>query len=192
MVEKDLGRNLGKDLDGSFERLVKVYQVRLYSFARRLTNHSQEAEDIAQEAFVRAYRALKTYPPERIEMMDVKPWLYRILLNVFRNQVRRGHLQTVPLEKIHSHLSEPRVTEGPIDPESLVGDFEIRNHLRIALALLPEKYRVPVVLRYVEGIGYSKMGEIFNQPEGTMKANVSRGIRLLREMWILRNKEKTR
>jgi RNA polymerase sigma-70 factor (ECF subfamily) len=192
MIEKDLRCALGKDLDGNFERLVKGCQGRLYSFALRLTNHSHEAEDIVQEAFVRAYRALKTYPSGRIEAMNVKPWLYRILLNIFRNRLRRGQLRTISLEKIHSHLDKVRGNGRAIDPESLFGDSEIQNHLKIALALLPEKYRTPMVLRYVEGFGYSKMREILKQPEGTIRSNVSRGIRLLRERWIQRSKEERR
>jgi RNA polymerase sigma-70 factor (ECF subfamily) len=190
MTERELAGELGKNLDGSFEWLVRVYQDRLYSFARRLTNHAQDAEEVVQEAFVRAYQALKTYPSERIETMDLKPWLYRILLNVFRNRVRRGRPQTVSLEKMNADGGIPRVNEGPIDPESLVGDSEIRNHLEKALSSLPEKYRVPVILRYVEGIEYSKMREILKQPEGTIKANVHRGIRMLKEKWSQRNKEK--
>jgi len=190
MTERELAGELGRNLDLSFERLVRAYQDRLYSFAWRLTHHAQDAEEVVQEAFVRAYQALKTYPPERIETMDLKPWLYRILLNVFRNRIRRGRPQIVSLDKIIADSGIPRVDEGPIDPESLVGDSEIRNHLEKALISLPEKYRVPVVLRYVEGIEYSKMREILKQPEGTIKANVHRGIRLLRERWIRQNKEK--
>jgi RNA polymerase sigma-70 factor (ECF subfamily) len=192
MTEREFAEELGKNLDGCFERLVRAYQDRLYSFAQRLTRHVQDAEEVVQETFVRAYQALKTYPPGRIESMDLKPWLYRILLNVFRNRIRRGCLQTVSLDKINVNSGMSKVNEATIDPESLVGESEIRKQLGKALTSLPEKYRVPVVLRYVEGIAYSEMREILKQPEGTIKANVHRGIELLRSRWIQRDKETKR
>src|SRR2546428_13437090 len=77
-----------EDLEGCFERLVREYQDRLYSFAHRLTGNSEDAEEIAQDAFVRAYRAMKTYPTERIRTLSLKAWLYRITLNVARNRMR--------------------------------------------------------------------------------------------------------
>src|SRR6185369_939386 len=79
---------LAEDLEGSFERLVREYQDRLYSFAHRLAGNPQDAEEIAQDAFVRAYRAMKTYPAERIRSLSLKAWLYQITLNVARNRFR--------------------------------------------------------------------------------------------------------
>ena len=80
--------DLARDLEGSFERMVRDYQDRLYSFAHRLTGNPEDAEEIAQDAFVRAYRALKTYPAERVRALQLKAWLYRITLNLARNRFR--------------------------------------------------------------------------------------------------------
>src|ERR1700693_3640144 len=86
--EAALEAALAEDLEGCFERLVREYQDRLYSFAHRLAGNPQDAEEIAQDAFVRAYRAMKTYPPERIRALSLKAWLYQITLNVARNRMR--------------------------------------------------------------------------------------------------------
>jgi len=96
--EQQLIDSLAADLAGSFERLMETYQDRLYSLALRLSGNAQDAEEIAQDAFVRAYRALRDYPAERIAALALRPWLYRITLNVYRNKVRGKRVSVVPLE----------------------------------------------------------------------------------------------
>ena len=93
-----LNAALAQDLDGSFEGLVRAYQDRLYSFALRLTGRREDAEEVAQDAFVRAYRALKTYPAERVRALALKAWLYQITLNVARNRLRGKRRVFVPIE----------------------------------------------------------------------------------------------
>jgi len=189
MEEKILAAELSRNIDQGFEKLVRAYQDRIYSFALRLTNHAQDGEDIAQEGFVRAYRALKTYPAERIKTMDLKPWIYRIVLNVFRNRRRGYRPKTVSLDDQNAHLAlESREHTAP-SPQFVLEISERRKQLAEALASLPGKYRVPVVLRHVEGLTYKEMSEILEEPEGTVKSNVHRGARLLREAWVRQRKE---
>jgi RNA polymerase sigma-70 factor (ECF subfamily) len=172
---------LAKDLDGSFERFVRVYQNRIYSFALRLSHNTQDAEDVAQEAFVRAYQALKSYSQDRIELMVLKPWLYKITLNVFRNRARGRHLQLVSLNKTDDDSSVEPQDDKSRSPESIFETTESRNQLDALVARLPEKYRVAVILRYVEGLDYAKLAAVLGQPIGTVKSNVHRGIQLLRK-----------
>jgi RNA polymerase sigma-70 factor (ECF subfamily) len=179
--EEELATALAKNLDGSFERLVRIYQNRLYSFALRLSHNTHDAEDIAQEAFVKAYQALKSYSRDRIEIMVLKPWLYKITLNVFRNRVRGRHLQLASLNKTDDDTPvEPQDDESQ-RPESIFETTESRNQLDALVARLPEKYRVAVILRYVEGLDYAKLAAVLRQPIGTAKSNVHRGIQLLRK-----------
>jgi hypothetical protein len=79
-----LAAALAKDLDGSFEQLVRDFQDRLFSFALRLTGRREDAEEVTQDAFVRAYRALQTYPAARVRAMALKAWLYQVTLNAPR------------------------------------------------------------------------------------------------------------
>ena len=181
MNEKELATALGKSLDGSFERLVRIYQNRLYSFALRLSHNTHDAEDIAQEAFVRAYQALKSYRQNRIEGMVLKPWLYKITLNVFRNRVRGRHLPWVSLDKTDGDSPVEPEDDESHRPESIFETTERRNQLDALIARLPEKYRVAVILRYVEGLDYAKLAAVMGQPIGTVKSNVHRGIHLLKK-----------
>src|SRR4029453_7564055 len=102
--DDSLRERIACDLDGSFEELVRTYQDRLFSFALRLTSRREDAEEVAQDAFVKAYRALATYPAERIRAMALRAWLYQITLNVVRNRVRGKKLKLVSLD----HPISPR------------------------------------------------------------------------------------
>ena len=192
MEEKTLAEELTKNLDRGFEKMVRTYQDRMYSFAIRLTGHVQDGEDVAQEGFVRAYRALKSYPGERISSMDLKPWLYRIVLNVFRNR-RRGYRPTIlPLNEGKAGPGLGAREDASFSPQSLLEVSEGQKQLAKALASLPGKYRVPVILRHMEGLSYGEMSEMIGQPAGTLKSNVHRGLRMLREAWVRQTKEDER
>ena len=80
---------LADDLDGTFERLVRAHQDRLYSIALRMLGDPGEAEEAAQDALVRAYRALARYEPERIRDLQLRPWLATIVLNLCRSRLSR-------------------------------------------------------------------------------------------------------
>src|ERR1700686_5909903 len=96
--EQSLAAHLAVDLDGHFEAFVRAFQDRMYAFALRLTGSRQDAEESTQDAFVRAYRALESYAPERRRELHLRAWLYQIVLNVVRNRVRRHTLAVVPLD----------------------------------------------------------------------------------------------
>lgn len=182
-----LGEALAACVDSAFEGLVRAYQQRIYAFVLRLTATSADAEEIAQDTFVRAYRALASYPPERIRALALRPWLYQIALNLARNRARdtrhERQLTVVP-PRPREDPEEPAAIEPEDDPalrpEALAEASEARRELAAKLAELPTRYRAAVVLRHVEGFSYSEMAELLGQPIGTVKANVHRGVRLLR------------
>lgn len=184
--KQDLASGLSTDLAGSFERLMEGYQDRLYALALRLSGNAQDAEEIAQDAFVNAYRALRDYPAERIAALSLRPWLYRITLNVYRNRIRRKRVSLVPLEEPGEDEGQPRdvadaASSGRGRPEEATMQAELQGELAALLATLPGRYRVAVILRYVEGLSYAELAEALEQPVGTVKAHVHRGIRQLRE-----------
>ena len=178
--EDRLCGELATDLDGSFPRLVVAFQGRLYAFALRLTGSPRDAEEIAQDAFIRAYRALRGYPEERVRGMVLKSWLYQITLNVARNQLRRRHPATVSLDQEGDNAPASLPDDDSRGPEALFQRAEERNQLAGLVATLPEHYRAAVVLRHVSGLSYAEVADILKQPAGTVKANVHRGIQLLR------------
>jgi RNA polymerase sigma-70 factor (ECF subfamily) len=181
--DETLREGLAVDLDGSFEGLVRAYQDRLYSFALRVTRNPQDAEEVAQDAFVRAYRALGTYGAERIRALALRAWLYRITLNVARNRLRGKKPRVVSLD--HPRDGAETVWEPADDPsERPDARYEAgraRADIETLVQQLPKRYREPLVLRYVEGLRLDEVAKILRQPLGTAKSNVHRAIVALRE-----------
>jgi RNA polymerase sigma-70 factor (ECF subfamily) len=177
MDKTSLNRHLARDLDRHFEALVLEYQDRLYRFALRLSGNTHDAEEIAQDAFIRAYGALQGYGPERIRALTIRPWLYQITLNVWKNRVRRKQLPRMELvDEIASRGDGPeREAETAVRKEAVTE----------ALAALPARFREAVVLRHIEELSYSEIAAVLDQPVGTVKANVHRGIDALRRSRVL-------
>jgi RNA polymerase sigma-70 factor, ECF subfamily len=181
--EQALPASLALNVDGYFEQLVAHYQDRLFSFAYRLTANREDAEEVAQDAFVRAYRALKAYPSDRIRSLSMRAWLYQITLNVARNRLRRKKLRLVSMSS-RSDEAQPGL-DVPDDPEtrpdSTLEKAERRANLAALVASLPERYRSTLILRYVEGLRLEEVAAILKQPLGTVKSNAHRAVVALRE-----------
>jgi RNA polymerase sigma factor (sigma-70 family) len=169
----DLSERLARDLDGCFADLIAAHQDLVFGVALRVLAERHAAEDVAQEAFVRAYRALKRYPPERVAEIRLRPWLARISLNLARNERRRLR-PTDPLDAATEH---PQAGDGPV---RLAERREEHRFWSLLLAQLPERYRLAVALRHVEGMSYAEMADALARPIGSVKSDVHRGVRELR------------
>ena len=166
---------LARDLDAGFERLVLAHQDRVYGLALTLTASPADAEDVAQDTFVRAHRALRGYDAARIAELKLRPWLHRIALNVVRNRVRVRRVSTVELAEACT------VADGATaGPEAVVMGRASADDLRAMVLALPVVYRDSVVLRHVQQLSYAEAADVLGKPEGTVKANVHRGLGLLR------------
>lgn len=179
-AETKLLAALASNCDAAFEQVVYAYQGRLYAFALRLTGNPQDAEEIAQDAFVRAYQALATYDSQRIRTLALRAWLYQIALNVFRNRVRGRRLPLVPLE---GEGDEPVIEiedDARARPEEQLLRSEGREELGALVLRLAPRLRVAVVLRHVEGMSYCEIATLLDEPVGTVKSNVHRGTLQLR------------
>ena len=158
--------------DRVFERMVRDHQDRIFALSLALTGNRHDAEEVAQDTFLRAYRALCGYTPERVRELKEKAWLHRIAVNVVRNQVRVKRPRLVELNG-----SEPDTRTGP--EEDALRRAEI-DALAARVAALPVRYREAVVLRHVQELTYEEVSEALGQPVGTVKANVHRGLKMLR------------
>jgi RNA polymerase sigma factor (sigma-70 family) len=178
---------LARDLDTSFAMLVEHHQDLVFGVARRLVRNSSDAEDLAQDTFVRAYRALRTWPAERIAALQVRGWLARICLNLVRNRARdlaaRGGPQ-VDLEK----AVEPADSLRP-GPEAAFERRESARHWSRLLDELPHRYATAVALRHVDGLSYPELAEALDRPVNTVKSDVHRGVALLREAFEREERE---
>jgi len=155
-------------VDGDFDGLVLEYQDAIYRFALRLTNCPHEAEDVAQDTFVRAWRGGWT------SITDLRPWLYRVALNVVRNRMRRKRHPVTDLQNAAD------LTSTDPEPAHVAERSETRAELTTRLAALPLRYREAVVLRHVEELGYDEIASATGRPAGTIKSDVHRGLALLR------------
>jgi RNA polymerase sigma-70 factor (ECF subfamily) len=173
-MEAELNDLLATDVDSGFEPLVRAYGQRLFAFAYAMSGNAADAEEVAQDAFVRAHRALRRYEPERVRELSLSAWLHRIALNVFRNRQRGRRPRLVPLEP---HLPVPDTASGP--ERQALARAELRE-LAGEVSRLPEPHRAAVVLRCVQGMSYAEAASLLGQPEGTVKSNVHRGLATLR------------
>ncbi len=166
-----------------FERIVDDYQRRLYGFALRMTGNREDAEEIVQDAFVRAFRALGKMTEEQRAELRLQPWLYTITLNVTRNRLRSKRPTNVALDS----LADPdallnNTQEGPEQPEQIVERGTDLALVEQALLQLPMHLRAAATLRFIEGRSHPEIAEILNQPIGTVKSHVHRAVRILRRI----------
>jgi RNA polymerase sigma-70 factor (ECF subfamily) len=180
--DETLTRALAVDLDRAFEALVRAYQDRLYAFGLRLTGSPRDAEEIAQDAFVRAYRALARYPAERVETLKLRAWLFQVTVNVARNRARARRPAEVPLlspDGAYDSLADPPADESE-QPDQVAERHDEQDRVAAVVATLPERYRAAVVLRHIQGLSYQEIAAVLGQPAGTVKSNVHRGVASLR------------
>jgi RNA polymerase sigma-70 factor (ECF subfamily) len=169
-------RRLADDLDAAFKEFLAHHQDLVYGIALRSTKSPADAEELAQDAFVRAYRALGTYERARIRALRPRGWLAAITSNLARNRARRAAPRTTDLEVV----AEVRADAAP-GPERMAERREAARAWQARLEALPPRYRRAVELRHVSGLSYPELAEALDRPLGTVKSDVHRGIRLLRQ-----------
>ena len=183
MDDDVLARHLAADLDRGFEALVHAHQDRLYTIALRLLGEPNDAEEVAQDAFVRAYRALASWERDRRLAVRLRPWLASIVVNLARNRRRRQVDRQPPLrlESILAAGLEPAVNPAR-EPEATGLRRDAAERWAARLLRCPEALRTAVVLRHVVGLGTGEIAEATGRPEGTVKNDIHRGLARLREI----------
>lgn len=185
--EVDLAGRLAEDLDATFEELVVAHQDRLYAFLLGMTADGGQAEDLAQETFWKAYRALRRYPADRVAALHVGPWLRRIALNTLRNAVRGRRAAQVLVADPPDDPPDDAQRERELEPEQVTLRRHEQERLLGALATLPEPVRAAILLRHAEDLSVGEVAEILRLPAGTVKSHVHRGLARLRG--VLREEE---
>ena len=161
----------------AFCEIVTRYQKQIYSLAYRLTNNPDDAQDLAQEAFSKIYLVLSKYDPGR----PFFPWMYKVAANVFYSKLRSGRNkpQEVSLDKVIDF--SPLVPSRDTHPEEYSLVRETQELVQRAIAELPENYRVPIVLRYLEELSYKGISEVMGLPVTTIETRLYRGKILLQK-----------
>jgi len=179
--DEKLSASLVTNLECGFEQVVLAYQHRLYGFALRLSGNPEDAEEIAQDTFVRAYHALTTYTPPQTATLQLRPWLFQIALNVFRNRVRQVRPKQVSLDADEGGPADWLEADRLDQPEQVAVNVERERALSLLIDSLPEHFRIAIVLRHIEGLSYIEMAALLGHPVGTLKAHVHRGVKHLQQ-----------
>jgi RNA polymerase sigma-70 factor (ECF subfamily) len=168
---------------GEFESLVRQYQKPVYSIALRMTGNPEEAQDLAQEAFVRAYRSFDSY--RRGTSFD--RWLYRIITNLYIDEVRRRK-RTPYVESLDQRIAtdegefEREVPDLSDSPEVVFDRHHIDESIQRALASLPPDFRMAIILCDIEGFSYEEISQIMRTSIGTVRSRIHRARRALRDL----------
>ncbi len=164
-----------------FDRLVERYHKQAYNIAYRMTGNHADAEDLTQEAFVRAFRFFGNYRRD----WPFDNWLYKIMSNLFVDDLRRrpkAHLQSLdqPLDLSGSGEVYLEIPDVGANPERMVMSHELDEHIQHALNGLPNDFRMTVVLADIEGMSYEEISIAMKCSLGTVRSRLHRGRKLLR------------
>ena len=164
----------------AFDLLVLKYQSRLVSIAFKYVKEIQLAEDISQEAFIKAYKAIDSFREESA----FYTWLYRITANTAKNYlVSKGRRRESSISELSTLESEEQFVIASHDsPDEILLAQELRNTLFNAVSSLPEDTRTALSLREFEGLNYEEIAKIMNCPVGTVRSRIFRGREALEDL----------
>ena len=169
-----LVRRVQRGDKGAFDALVLKYQHKLVKLVMRYVRNPAEAEDIAQEAFIKAYRALPQFRGDSA----FYTWLYRIAINTAKNAVVSRERSPVEYDLDRNNNDESYDMQGRMKdsetPEGLVLTDEIRSTVNAAIDALPEDLRTAIVLRELEGLSYEEIAAAMDCPVGTVRSRIFR------------------
>ncbi len=170
MDEQELIRRVRNGDQQAFAQIMTLYKDKIVNYLYQFTNDYQKAVELAQETFVRVYFKADKYKP----IAPLSSWIYAIASNLAKTELKRTkRMATVPLDDLTNKYSTGTYYEDRADPGI------IRN-LWEALEALPPRYRIPVVLKDMEGFSQEEIARIIDRPVGTVKARISRGRKQLR------------
>jgi RNA polymerase sigma-70 factor (ECF subfamily) len=154
---------------GAFGTLVTRHAGMVRRLTRAVLHDPDDADDAAQDAFLRAWMAIDRFRPEEA----LTPWLVRVAVNAARDLARRRRVRRT--EEVDAQLTDPRPA-----PDAVTHDAMLRSRLDQALAALPERQRTALVLFEVEGFAHAEIGALLGVPEGTVRSDVFHARRRLR------------
>ncbi|MBU6314961.1 MAG: sigma-70 family RNA polymerase sigma factor [Acidobacteria bacterium] len=159
-----------------FAKQAMQYAPQLYSAALRMTRNNADAEDLVQEAFLRAYRSFHTFE----EGTNLRAWLFRILtntyINIYRAKQRRPQQQELgDVEELYLYRRVADIDPMSRSAEDTLFDWFTDDEVKQALEDLPENFRIPVLLADVEEFSYKEIAEMLDIPIGTVMSRLHRG-----------------
>ncbi|WP_047980536.1 RNA polymerase sigma factor SigW [Ornithinibacillus contaminans] len=173
-------KQVKKGDQAAFEDVVMFYQDRIFQHCLRMLGNVHEAEDIAQEAFIRAYVNIHSYDEHR----KFSTWLYRIATNLTIDRLRKRKPDYYLDAEVKGTDGLDMYSQLAADeklPEDEVEGIELQSYIQQQIAQLPPKYRSIIMLRYLEDFSLQEISDILDIPLGTVKTRIHRGREALRK-----------
>jgi RNA polymerase sigma-70 factor (ECF subfamily) len=171
-----VARSQGGDVE-SFNQLILRWERPIFALAYRVIGREEEARDVCQEAFLRAYRALPGFKGQA----KFSSWLYRITLNLCRDWIRKQRRQPVSQLPEDADIDEIAASTGPIESiEDLVARRELSSVVEDAMTRLPEEQRTAIVLKEYHGMTFQEIADLQGCPLSTVKTRLYQGLSVLR------------
>jgi len=185
-LQRDTDANLVREAQGgapgAYSELVRRYQDRIYTVISGMVSAREDALDLTQETFLKAYTALVRFRQDA----GFYTWLYQIAIHlcIDYNRKRKRYLEPLPLDRslLQDLGVEPQDTSPAGDPERSTINVHLRAAIHAALQQLPAPFRTAVVLHDIDGLSQEEVASILECPLGTAKSRIQRGRRQLREL----------
>lgn len=173
--------------EDAFTLLVRRHQQSLINFIARYINDRDGAEDLAQETFIRIFKAARRYKPGQAHF---KTWMYHIASNLCKNELRnRGRRNRYRADNVvdsdgdseQIDLIENAPADAASQPEVALERKELHDAIQRAIAELPEQYRMPLILRDLQGLSYDEISDALELRSGTTKSRINRARLMLKD-----------
>ncbi|MDH4063283.1 MAG: sigma-70 family RNA polymerase sigma factor, partial [Acidobacteriota bacterium] len=161
----------------SFNQLIKRWERPIYALAYRVIGRDEDARDVCQEAFLRAFRGLPRFKGEA----KFSSWLYRITLNLCRDWIRRQKRTPVVAAPEGVDIIELAADQGPVESvEDLVARRQLSDTVAVAMQRLPEEQRTAIILKEYHGLTFQEIADLQGCPLSTVKTRLYQGLSVLR------------
>jgi RNA polymerase sigma-70 factor, ECF subfamily len=183
IIKKRIKQVLKGDQD-AYAEIVEIFKDKIFQLCYRMLGNRHEAEDMAQEAFIRAYVNITSFNIN----LKFSTWLYRIATNLCIDRIRKKKPDYYLDAEVAGTDGLTMYSQVPADtalPEDEVESIELQDTIQKEISKLPEKYRTVIVLKYIEELSLNEISEILDMPLGTVKTRIHRGREALRQQ--LRN-----
>ncbi len=178
-IIKNRIRQIKNGDQSAFAEIVEFYKDKVFQISYRMLGNRHEAEDIAQEAFIRAYVNIHSYDMNK----KFSTWLYRIATNLSIDRIRKkkpDYYLDAEIAGSDGLTMYSQVAADAALPEDELETMELQEQIQAEILKLPEKYRSVIVLKYIEEFSLKEIGEILDLPIGTVKTRIHRGREALR------------
>ncbi|CAM4010751.1 RNA polymerase sigma factor SigW [Mesobacillus zeae] len=179
IVKRRIKQVIKGDQD-AYGEIVELYRDKVFQLCYRMLGDRHEAEDIAQEAFIRAFININSFN----QNLKFSSWIYRIATNLCIDRIRKkkpDYFLDAEVPGTEGLTMYSQISSDTVLPEDELESLELQDEVQKEISKLPEKYRMAIVLKYIEELSLNEISEILDLPLGTVKTRIHRGREALRQ-----------